>query len=132
MDEIVKLAITAAILLSVLTVCIVFSVIGIKNWKKDKEKAKEQIARRADMLSETGSEMMQVQATVVDQNCQVKLVGMKTPKAEKVFVVTFRTEDARTLTFMIPEEMYHGLDVGQKGQLTYVEDCLYGFEPENI
>ena len=132
MEEYVKLAITAAILFAVLAVCIVFSIIGIKNWKKDKEKAKEQIARRTEMLSETGPEMIQVQATVIDQNFQVKLVGMKTPKSETVFVVAFRTEDARTLTFNIPEEMYHGLDVGQKGQLTYVDDCLYGFEPENI
>ena len=132
MEENIKLAITAAMLLAVLTVCIVFSVIGIKNWKKDQEKAKEQIARRTEMLSETGPEMIQVRATVVDQNCQVKLVGMKTPKSETVFVVVFRTEDDQTLSFKIPEEMYHGLDVGQKGQLTYVDDCLYGFEPENI
>ena len=132
MDEAIKLIITAAMLLAALTVCIIYSVSGIRNWKKDMEKAKEQIARRKEMLSETEPELIQVQATLVDQNCLVKLVGMKTPKSKAIFTVVFKTEDAQTLVFEIPEEMYHGLDVGQKGQLTYVDEYLYGFEPENI
>lgn len=71
-----------------------------------------------------------VRATVVDQSCEAKLLGTKTPKATKIFTVVFRTEEGKTLSLNVPEEMYDGFERGQTGLLTLVDGELYGFAPE--
>ena len=115
----------------------IFGVLGfclikaIKDAPRQRQEAKEQIARREQILSEDCSEMKQVIARVEDLTCQVNMVGIHTPKTEKRFLVIFQTKTEERFVFEIPEEMYHGLEVGQQGLLTYVEDCLYGFEPES-
>ena len=72
----------------------------------------------------------ELRATVLDQTCEVRLVGTKTPKATKVFTVVFRTEDDKVLSFNVPEEMYDGFEKGQVGILTVVDGELYGFTIE--
>ena len=72
----------------------------------------------------------ELRATVLDQTCEVKLVGTKTPKATKIFTVVFRTEDDKVLSFHVPEEMYDGFEKGQTGVLTVVDGELYGFAIE--
>ena len=69
----------------------------------------------------------EIQATLIDQSCSVKLIGTKTPKAAKVFTVVFQTENNEILSFQVPEEMYDGFDKGQAGILTIVDGELYGF-----
>ena len=72
----------------------------------------------------------ELRATVIDHTCQVQLIGIKTPKATKIFTVVFRTEDDEVLSFNVPEEMYDGFEIGQTGLLTLVDGELYGFAPE--
>ena len=115
----------------------IFGVLGfclikaIKDAPRQRQEAKEQIAQREQMLSEDCPEMKQVIARVEDLACQVNMVGLQTPKTEKLFIVTFQSKTEERFVFEIPEEMYHGLEVGQQGLLTYVDNCLYGFEPKS-
>jgi hypothetical protein len=102
---------------------------AIKNAPRQREEAKRQIAKRQAILSEDGIQMQELEASVVDLSCQVNMVGIHTPKTEKCFFVTFQTKQQEKLMFEIPEEMYQGLELGQQGQLTYIEECLYGFNP---
>ncbi len=68
-----------------------------------------------------------LEATVVDLACGARLVGMKTPKSVKEFMVVFQEENGNIRKFYVPEEMYHGFEVGQKGVLTLVDGHIYGF-----
>lgn len=72
---------------------------------------------------------VEVDATVVDMNCGVSLVGLQTPKATKEFVVAFRTDFGELLKLEVPEEMYDGFEIGQRGLLTVVDGTLYSFVP---
>lgn len=72
----------------------------------------------------------EVRASVIDVNCAVQTVGLKSPKTETVFTVVFQTEQEEVLSFQVPEEMYEGLEVGQAGLLTIVDGQLYGFAPD--
>ena len=72
----------------------------------------------------------EVRASVIDVNCAVQTVGLKSPKTETVFTVVFQMEQKEVLSFQVPEEMYEGLEVGQAGLLTIVDGQLYGFVPD--
>ena len=67
-------------------------------------------------------------ATVIEQTCCVKTVGIKTPKTIKEFTVVFQTETGNILKLNVQEEMYDGLEQGQTGRLSLVDGQLYGFE----
>lgn len=69
----------------------------------------------------------ELRATVIDHSCSVQMVGLKMPKATKIFSVSFETENSEILTFQVPEEMYDGFEKGQIGLLTIVDGQLYGF-----
>ena len=73
-------------------------------------------------------ERVQVRATVVDQACGTKLVGIKILKLVKEFVVVFRTEDGKILELNVKEGMYDGFEIGQTGILTLVDGALYSFK----
>ena len=70
----------------------------------------------------------EIQATVVDLCCAVRTIGHKIPKTVTLFAVTFETADGQFLQLQVPEEMYEGLEKGQKGLLTVVGGDLYSFE----
>ena len=72
----------------------------------------------------------EIYATVVDLRCEVKMVGLQTPKTIQCFEVLFQTRNRDYLRFQVPEEMYHGLEVGQSGMLSYIDGNLYGFALE--
>ena len=86
--------------------------------------------QQAETRCNTDFPTQELRATVLDHTCEVKLVGMKTPKATKIFTVVFRTEDDQVLSFHVPEEMYDGFEKGQIGMLTLVDGELYGFAIE--
>ena len=67
-------------------------------------------------------------ATVVDQTCCVKMVGIKTPKTVKEFAVVFQPEDGKILRLCVPEQMYDGFAQGQTGVLKVTDGELYSFE----
>lgn len=72
----------------------------------------------------------ELRAIVIDHSCSVQMVGLKMPKATKIFSVSFETENSEILTFQVPEEMYDGFEKGQTGLLTIVDGQLYGFAPD--
>ncbi len=70
----------------------------------------------------------EIHAKVIEQSCFVKMVGLKDPETVRVFNIVFETDKGDVLKFDVPEEMYHGMDVGQQGIVTFVDGDLYGFE----
>ena len=100
---------------------------GIKRYKREKEKQKN--AKCQNELAHTEVEYVptEIRATVVDQTCCVKTIGIKTPKTIKEFVVVFQTENGEILKLNIPEEMYEGFEQGQKGILAVADGDLYSF-----
>ena len=70
-------------------------------------------------------------ATVTGMRCGVKLVGIKTPKAVKEFVVTFESKEFGTFVLPVPEANYDGFEKGQTGKLTLVNGQLYSFTLED-
>ena len=78
-------------------------------------------------MTESHNAVVEIRATVVEQECCVKTVGIKTPKTVKEFAVVFETGDGEILKLNVPEEMYDGFEKGQTGFLTIVDGDLYGF-----
>lgn len=72
----------------------------------------------------------QVDAVVKELGCYVEMTGIHTPHTGQIFEAVFETDDRRILKFRIPQEMYEGLEKGLRGRLTYVEEDLYSFEPD--
>ena len=111
------------------SIFVIFCIImGIKQYKRDKEKQID--AKHNSELAPTEIEYLPIEmrATVVNQTCCVKTIGIKTPKTIKEFVVAFQTENGEILKLNVPEEMYNGFEQGQAGTLTVVDGQLYGFE----
>ena len=75
----------------------------------------------------TEFETVTIQAEVIDMSCRVDMVGTKTPKTVTVFSVVLKTDDDAMIPLRIPEEMYEGLEIGLKGEVTIVEGELYSF-----
>ena len=100
---------------------------GIKQCKRDMAKQKE--GKKESGKSEAQEyTIVTTKATVVDQSCCVKTVGIQMPKTIKEFTITFRTEYGEIMNLNVPEEMYDGFDKDQTGILTVVDGQLYGFE----
>lgn len=72
-------------------------------------------------------ETVKVQAEIIDLYSHEETVGLVVPKTEKFYTVIFQTEDNERIEIEIPQEMYDGLEVGQRGELTLVEGDLYSF-----
>lgn len=66
-------------------------------------------------------------AEIIDLNCRAVMTGGKTPKALTIFTAVFKTDNNEKITLNVPQEMYDGLEVGQKGELTLKEGELYSF-----
>lgn len=98
------------------------------------ENIQKELERQAQITAEDPYDQpydtRQLQVTVVDQSCKVELVGIKTPKATKIFTVLFRTAEGDLLSLQVPEEMYDGIEKEQAGLLTLVDGKLYSFDLE--
>ena len=68
-------------------------------------------------------------AKVIGQNCAVRMVGTKTPKTVREFVVSFESETGEIFNLPVKEEVYDGFEIGQTGLLTMVDKELYSFVP---
>jgi predicted Zn-dependent peptidase len=99
--------------------------VGLKKmeWPETMERPFEEPAR--EEASPT-----QVDAMVKELGCYVEMTGIHTPHTGQIFEAVFETDDRRILKFRIPQEMYEGLEKGLHGRLTYVEEDLYSFEPD--
>ena len=97
---------------------------------KNRKTIRAEVERQEEERCSIEFSSLEVHASVIDQSCAVKTVGIKSPKTETVFTVVFQTEQKEILAFQIPEEMYEGLEIGQTGLLTIVDGQLYGFFPD--
>ncbi len=105
---------------------LVFSVIMyIRQCKRNKLK-KEPPMTEAPKIKDK-FETVKFHATVIDLFCRTEMSGTKTPRSVKVFTVVFETDDKKQIKLDIPEEMYNGIEIGQSGEVTVVEDELYSF-----
>ena len=110
------------------TIFVIFcTIMGVKQYKRDIAKQKE---LKSEDIKQDEPEYTTVttKATVVDQTCCVKTIGIKTPKTVKEFTITFQAENGEVIRLNVPEEMYDGFDKNQTGILTAVDGQLYGFE----
>ena len=101
--------------------------------RKEFKKApgKEQIIAEEDRLFEAEPEITRIHAEVIDMACGVRSVGYqgyKLPRAEKSFVVSFKTDSGETVSFAVEEEYYGALDIGQIGTLEIINGELGSFE----
>ena len=101
--------------------------LGVTRYKRDSAKQND---LNDEGISQDRPEYttVSVRATVVDQTCCVKTVGIRIPKTIKEFTITFKTENGDIVSLNVPEEMYDAFDKDQTGILTLVDGQLYGFE----
>ena len=124
------------ILFLIITLIGMIAVVGIAAWlilrrllkpeALQAELQRQQARNPADSEPQFPTE--EIQVTVLNHTCEVRLIGTKTPKSTKIFTVVFRREEnGDILSFRVPEEMYDGFEIGQRGTLTVVDGALYGF-----
>ena len=71
------------------TIFIIFcAIMGVKQYKRDIEKQKE-LQSESIKPEEPEYTTVTTRATVVDQTCCVKTIGIKIPKTIKEFTITF-------------------------------------------
>ena len=117
------------VFICICVVLVVWSMIwSTKRYKREMAKKKETDLRKDAASAAPEFTTVSIKATVIDQICCVKTVGIKTPKTIKEFSVVFQTENGETLKWNVPEEMYDGFEKGQSGTLSVVDGELYGFE----
>ena len=135
----VSVIVIAAIILIALFLIAVAAVVAIflvLTRKKSKEKAKlvqttvnqEEISTPQNDL-EYEYKTVEVTATVIGQNCATRMIGTKTPKTVREFVISFESEKGEVFNLPVKEEVYDGFETGQKGLLTMVDNELYSFVP---
>lgn len=104
------------------TVCIALEV---KRAKKRDGETKIATANKFEIRTEF--ETSTFNAEIVYLCCSAMMKGGKFPKAVNVYTVVFVTDKNEQIKLNVPQEMYDGLEVGQKGELTLVEGELYSF-----
>lgn len=110
------------------TIFVIFAfVMAVKQYRQAIAKQKE-LKKKDSKPDEPEYTTVTARATVVDQTCCVKMVGIKTPKTVREFAVVFQLENGDILKMNVPEEMYDGFEQGQTGILSIVDGDLYGFE----
>ncbi len=109
-------------------VLIIFTIYIIRVIKQSKKSDTEE-KPSTEIFGEikTDFETLKCNAEIIDMNCRVEMVGIKQPKAVTFFTVCFETDNNEKITIDVPQEMYDGLEKGQKGELTLIEGELYSF-----
>ena len=117
------------VFICICVVLVVWSMIwSTKRYKREMAKKKETDLRKDAASAAPEFTTVSIKATVIDQTCYVKTIGIKTPKTIKEFTVVFQAENGEILKWNVPEEMYDGFEKGQSGTLSVVDGELYGFE----
>lgn len=103
--------------------------IYIGNIVKQGKKRDGEMKTTAENIDEIKNEFetLKYNATIIDLTCRVEMVGIKQPKTVTFFTVCFETDNNERIKIDVPQEMYDGLEVGQKGELTLVNGELYSF-----
>lgn len=111
---------------------LIYMVIMIDKQQKEEKKAKNDTKNSTysdDELPEY--ETVEIHATVVNQSCSAKVVGIRNPKAIKEFFVYFENDNGKKLELSVPEDVYDGFETGMSGILTLVDGQLYSFIPDS-
>ena len=112
-------------------ICVMIALTGyyiahvVKQAKKGDAETKIDMANKFEIRTEF--ETSTFNAEIVDLCCCAMMIGDKYPKAVNVYTVVFVTDKNEQIKLNVPQEMYDGLEVGQKGELTLVEGELYSF-----
>ncbi len=112
-------------------ICVMIALTGyyiahvVKQAKKGDAETKIDMANKFEIRTEF--ETSTFNAEIVDLSCRAMLIGDKYPKAVDVYTAVFVTDKNEQIKLNVPQEMYDGLEVGQKGELTLVEGELYSF-----
>ena len=103
--------------------------IYIGNIVKQGKKRDGEMKTTAENIDEIKNEFetLKFNATIIDLTCRVEMVGIKQPKTVTFFTVCFESDNNERIKIDVPQEMYDGLEVGQKGELTLVGGELYSF-----
>ncbi len=113
-----------------ISICVVIIfAIYIGNIVKQGKKRDAETETTSGKLKEikTEFETLKINAKIVGLNCRVEMIGIKQPKTVTFFTVCFETDNNERIKIDVPQEMYDGLEVGQKGELTLVDGELYSF-----
>lgn len=97
----------------------------IKPYKQSGNEKDKSIASSQEFKAEF--ETVKFQAEIIDLSCRVDMVGTKTPKTVEIYTVVFKTDKKEIIKLDVPREMYDGLVIGDKGEVTLVEGDLYSF-----
>lgn len=97
----------------------------IKPYKQSESEKDKSILSSQEIKTEF--ETVKFQAEVIDLSCRVDMVGIKQPKTVTIYTVIFETYEKEIIKLEVPQEMYDGLEIGQRGEVTLVEGELYSF-----
>ena len=90
------------------------------------KKKSDKVADIDEYINSEG-EIITTHAEIIDVDCGTKMVGSKTPKLVEWYLVTFKTGDGEIMEISVDAEMYEGLEVGLKGELTTINGQLNSF-----
>lgn len=93
--------------------------------KKSKEKKKTDL--EIDEYINSDGEVISTHVEVVNISCGTKLIGSKQPKSVEWYTVAFKKDNGEIIEVAVDSEMYEGLDMGMKGELTLVNGQLSSF-----
>ena len=106
----------------------------IKDFKKNRDKYvnnSQKIREEEDKILNDMGETTSLHAVVTDMACGVSTVGYqgyKQPRAEKQFIICFRTDAGEQLQIPVSEDIYEGFEIGMSGALTLIDGMLDSFE----
>ena len=133
---IIIIAVIILLALFLIAVAAVVAVAVVLTRKKNKEKTQNvQASVMQEEISTPQNDLeyeyktVEMVATVIGQNCAARMIGTKTPKTVREFVVSFQSEKGEVFNLNVKEEVYDGFEIGQKGLLTMVDNELYSFVP---
>lgn len=72
--------------------------------------------------------LVTVNAVVKEMRCGTSMVGMKSPKSTKFFMIMFLTENNENLTYQVSEELYLSLSEGMNGSLATINGNFFDFQ----
>ena len=101
--------------------------------RKQQENSEKPQATAEELPEEDIPSPTAVYAEVIDMVCgtgMMPIIGHKSPKAVRYFLIKFKTDDGQELEFEVEEEIYQGFDKGMTGTLTYFYEQVFSFEPD--
>lgn len=112
-----------------LLIATVIVIVAVEKKKLRKKQKDDSASGKTEEIFNPVYETRELVAEVIDMTCSVVSVGIKNPKTVREFTVCFRDENGGVIKLQVNEEMYDGIEKGQKGLLKIVDGELYSFIP---